>query len=56
MSSIRPDLKFSDTVDERSFYRKFSNLAPKENASIIRIIDHKDYFSALGEDATLIAE
>ncbi|QBM87010.1 DNA mismatch repair protein MSH2 [Metschnikowia aff. pulcherrima] len=56
MSSTRPDLKFSDTVDERLFYRKFSNLAPKENASIIRIIDHKDYFSALGEDATLIAE
>lgn len=56
MSSTRPDLKFSDTVDERLFYRRFSNLAPKENASIIRIIDHKDYFSALGEDATLIAE
>ncbi|OBA19992.1 DNA mismatch repair protein [Metschnikowia bicuspidata var. bicuspidata NRRL YB-4993] len=56
MSSTRPDLKFSDTVDERLFYRKFNSLVPKENASIVRIIDHKDYFSVLGEDAILIAE
>lgn len=56
MSSTRPDLKFSDTADERLFYRKFSNLPPKENALVVRIIDHKDYFSALAEDAELIAD
>lgn len=56
MSSSRPDLKFSDTADERLFYRRFSNLPPKENSSIVRLVDHKDYFSALAEDADLIAE
>lgn len=56
MSSTRPDLKFSDTVDERVFYRKFSSLPPKELANIVRVVDHKDYFSALGEDAQLVAE
>lgn len=56
MSSTRPDLKFSDSVDERLFYRKFQNLPPKESPLVIRIVDHKDYFSALGEDADLIAD
>lgn len=56
MSSTRPDLKFSDTVDERVFYRKFSSLPPKNLASIVRVVDHKDYFSALGDDALLVAE
>lgn len=56
MSSTRPDLKFSDTVDERLFYRKFANLPPKESLLVVRIVDHKDYFSALGEDGDLIAE
>lgn len=56
MSSTRPDLKFSDSVDERLFYRKFQNLPPKESPLVVRIVDHKDYFSALGEDADLIAD
>lgn len=56
MSSTRPDLRFSDTVDERLFYRKFSQLPPKESTLVVRVVDHKDYFSALGEDADLIAE
>ncbi|KAK6455339.1 muts domain V-domain-containing protein [Scheffersomyces xylosifermentans] len=57
MSSTRPDLKFSDTVDERSYYRKYSSLPSKES-STIRFIDHnnKDYFTALDEDADLIAD
>lgn len=56
MSSTRPDLKFSDSVDERLFYRKFQNLPPKESSLIVRIVDHKDYFSLLAEDAELIAD
>lgn len=56
MSSTRPDLKFSDTVDERLFYRKYAQLPPKELPQVLRLVDHKDYFSAFGEDAELIAE
>ncbi|RKP32412.1 DNA mismatch repair protein [Metschnikowia bicuspidata] len=56
MSSTRPDLKFSDSVEERLFYRKFQNLPPKESSLIVRIVDHKDYFSHFGEDADLIAD
>lgn len=56
MSSTRPDLKFSDAVDERLFYRKFANLPPKDLANVVRVVDHKDYFSALGEDAQLVAD
>lgn len=56
MSSTRPDLKFSDTVDERLFYRKYAQLPPKELPQLLRLVDHKDYFSAFGEDAELIAE
>lgn len=57
MSSTRPDLKFSDNGDERLYYKKYSNLPAKE-LSTIRIIDHnnKDYFTALDEDADLIAD
>lgn len=57
MSSTRPDLKFADTGDERQYYRKYSNLPPKES-STIRVIDHnnKDYFTVLDEDADLIAD
>ncbi|QFZ27592.1 putative DNA mismatch repair protein [Clavispora lusitaniae] len=56
MSSTRPDLKFSDAVDERSFYRKFTQLPAKESAQVVRLVDHKEYFSAFGEDAEMIAE
>lgn len=57
MSSTRPDLKFSDNVDERLYFRKFSNL-PAKDANTIRVIDHnnKDYFTILGDDADLIAD
>lgn len=55
MSSTRPDLKFSDTVDERLFYRKFAAL-PKKESAVVRIVDHKDYFTALEDDAELIAD
>ncbi|KAK6200902.1 muts domain V-domain-containing protein [Scheffersomyces amazonensis] len=56
MSSTRPDLKFSDNADERSFYTKFSKLPTKDN-STIRIVDNnKDYFTALDDDADLIAD
>ncbi|EGW35816.1 uncharacterized protein SPAPADRAFT_48774 [Spathaspora passalidarum NRRL Y-27907] len=56
MSSTRPDLKFTDNGDERSYYRKYSQLPPKDSF-VIRFIDHnKDYFTALDEDADLIAD
>lgn len=55
MSSTRPDLKFTDTVDERLFYRRFANL-PEKEANTVRIVDHKDYFTALEDDAELIAD
>lgn len=57
MSSSRPDLKFSDNVDERLYYRKYANL-PAKDPTTIRVIDHnnKDYFTVLDEDADLIAD
>ncbi|CUM64926.1 uncharacterized protein PRCAT00002544001 [Priceomyces carsonii] len=57
MSSTRPDLKFADKVDERLYFRKFTNL-PAKDSSTIRIIDHnnKDYFTVLDEDADLVAD
>lgn len=57
MSSTKPDLKFSDNVDERLYFRKYCNLPPKDS-STIRIIDHnnKDYFTVLDDDADLIAD
>jgi len=57
MSSTRPDLKFTDSGDERLYFRKYSNL-PEKDANTIRIIDHnnKDYFTAIDEDADLIAD
>lgn len=54
MSSTRPDLKFSDTVDERLFHKKLANLPATDGQ--VRIIDHKDYFSAYEDDAELIAD
>lgn len=57
MSSTRPDLKFSDNADERSYYRRFAALPPADSGTV-RVIDHNngDYFSVLDQDADLIAE
>lgn len=57
MSSTRPDLKFSDHADERSYYRRFAAL-PTAESGTVRVIDHNngDYFSVLDLDADLIAE
>lgn len=55
MSSIRPDLKFSDHLDEKQYYNKYFKLPPK-GKDTIRVIDHKDYFTVLDEDADLIAD
>ena len=57
MSSTKIDLKFSDLADERLYFKKYSQLPPKESTTI-RFIDHNnhDYFTALGSDADLIAE
>ena len=55
MSSTRPELKFSDTADERSFYRKFQKLEPKQE-NTIRIVDKGDYYSVFAEDARFVAE
>ncbi|CAH6721808.1 DNA mismatch repair protein Msh2p [[Candida] jaroonii] len=57
MSSTRPDLKFSDNLEERKYYNKYSQL-PNKSSNTIRFTDHnnKDYFTALDEDADLIAD
>lgn len=57
MSSTRPDLKFSDNLEERKYYTKFSQL-PEKSLNTIRFTDHnnKDYFTAIGEDAEFIAD
>ncbi|CAH2350962.1 DNA mismatch repair protein Msh2p [[Candida] railenensis] len=57
MSSIQPQLKFTDQGDERSYFRKYSSL-PAKDKSTVRIIEHnnKDYFTVLNEDADLIAD
>jgi DNA mismatch repair protein MSH2 len=55
MSSTRPELKFSDISDERSFYRKYQKLATKP-ANTIRIVDKGDYYSVFAEDSQFIAE
>ncbi len=57
MSSIQPQLKFSDQGDEKLYFRRYSALPPRDKA-VVRIIDHnnKDYFTAINEDADLIAD
>lgn len=57
MSSSRPDLKFVDKGEERLYYRKFMDL-PSKDEKTIRFIDHnnKDYFTAIDEDADIIAD
>lgn len=55
MSSTRPELKFADTSDERSFYRKFQNL-PTRPAKTLRLVDKGDYYSVFADDARLVAE
>lgn len=57
MSSTRPDLKFNDNLEERKYYNRFTELPPK-GQNIIRFTDHndKDYFTAIDEDADLIAD
>ncbi|ODQ79960.1 hypothetical protein BABINDRAFT_161623 [Babjeviella inositovora NRRL Y-12698] len=57
MSSARPDLKFSDSSDERNFYKKFTQLPPKPNPdATLRIIDNRDYYILIEEDAIAVAE
>lgn len=57
MSSSRPDLKFSDTADERLYFRRYDQLdKAADDDKVIRIIDHnKDYFTVLNKDADLVA-
>ncbi|CAI5759568.1 unnamed protein product [Candida verbasci] len=58
MSSTRPELKFSDLSDERSYFKKYLQLPKKDDASCLRFIEHnnKDYFSCIGYDAEFIAD
>ncbi|ODV85826.1 hypothetical protein CANARDRAFT_27910 [[Candida] arabinofermentans NRRL YB-2248] len=55
MSSIRPDLKFSDDRDQASFYKKYLRL-PGKNARTLRVVDKGDYYILLDEDAELVAD
>lgn len=55
MSLTRPELKFSDKAVEKLFFRKLEQLPSKDNDVVIRIVDHKDYFTCVGADADLVA-
>ncbi|AGO10907.1 AaceriAFR603Cp [[Ashbya] aceris (nom. inval.)] len=55
MSSVRPELRFSDASEERGFYRRFANLPPKPS-QMIRIVDRGEYYTILGQDAIFVAE
>lgn len=56
MSSSRPELKFTDTTDERSFYRKFNSLPDASNAKLIRVLDRGEYYTVFNEDAFKLAQ
>lgn len=55
MSLTRPELKFADTTHERLYFRKLAQLPEKDDLVVLRIVDHKDYFSCVGADAELVA-
>lgn len=50
-------MKFSDTADERLYFRRYDQLdKAADDDKVIRIIDHnKDYFTVLNKDADLVA-
>ncbi|CCK73494.1 mismatch repair ATPase MSH2 NDAI_0G05110 [Naumovozyma dairenensis CBS 421] len=55
MSSNRPDLKFSDVSEERSFYKRFTTL-PEKPSTTLRIVDKGEYYTIIGDDAVFVAE
>ncbi|GME94915.1 unnamed protein product [Ambrosiozyma monospora] len=55
MSSIRPDLKFTDDRDQISFYKKYQQLPPSPQRTL-RVVDKTDYYTILDEDAELVAD
>ncbi|AMD18511.1 HBL391Cp [Eremothecium sinecaudum] len=55
MSSVRPELKFSDVSEERGFYRRFFKL-PKKVSKVMRIVDRGEYYTIIGQDAVFVAE
>lgn len=56
MSSVRPELKFSDSSDESSFYKTFLKEFQDKPEKTVRIVDKQDYFIVLQDDADLVAE
>lgn len=55
MSSSRPELKFSDKGEEAGFLSFYKSL-PSKPASLIRLFERGDYYSAHGDDAQFIAQ
>lgn len=55
MSSVRPELKFSDDRDQRSFYYKYLRLADKPQRTI-RVVDKGEYYSVFDQDAEFVAD
>ncbi|CDK24413.1 unnamed protein product [Kuraishia capsulata CBS 1993] len=55
MSSVKPELKFVDNLDERNFYKKYFALEPK-NDKTLRVVDKGDYYSVFDDDAEFVAE
>ncbi|VEU21518.1 DEKNAAC102617 [Brettanomyces naardenensis] len=55
MSSVRPELKFSDDRDQRSFYYKYLRL-PEKSQRTLRVADKGEYYSVFDEDAEFVAD
>lgn len=55
MSSTKPELKFSDSSEERSFYKRFISL-PVKPSKTIRVVDKGEYYTVVGNDAIFVAE
>ncbi|SSD62102.1 related to DNA mismatch repair protein MSH2 [Saccharomycodes ludwigii] len=55
MTSIRPELRFTDIAEERGFYKRFLTL-PEKPENIIRIADRGEYYTIVGEDAQFAAQ
>lgn len=54
MLLTRPELKFLDAADERSFLRKLADLTA--SLLTLRVVDNRDYYILVNEDAVRVAE
>lgn len=55
MSSVQPELKFSDDRDQRSFYYTYFKL-PEKPQRTLRVVDKTDYYTVFDEDAEFVGD